>query len=164
MGRVSKGHPGLAFPPDYDPVLNDVRRRFFPSLWPQVALEVTGTGHLASIRHSAEPVVYAHAILLRPWVPAFVREFVYKHELLHLVVPSVDSHGRYEMHTDEYWQREQELCPERKAAWEWLHFALDDCLGQSRGTEGVIVKRNWKRVDALAGLSAAFEPAQRTLL
>lgn len=143
MGQLSLP---LEYPPD--PLLEAVRRRRFPAIDGPIVVEVSGRGTLAYIESggSIAPRVIAHAILNDAHVPAWVRAFVYTHELLHLEVRPRQIGKRLVDHPPEFWAREAELCPERDQAWRWIWANLGECLLKRPRLECIQVTGRWKAV------------------
>jgi hypothetical protein len=87
-------------------------------------------------------LVVIHPVLNHPGTPATVLRFICKHELAHLARPGRVIDGAYEPHPPEFWEFEIALCPERDAAWAWIHKNFGRCL--RRGIHGLEVTQRWR--------------------
>lgn len=101
---------------------------------------------LASIHDNDQSaVIQIHSVLNHPHTPKEVMMFIFRHELLHLEIPSRVVEGKSTSHPPEFWDAERALCPERIIAWNWLMVVLSTCLKIERKRECTYVKSNWKQ-------------------
>jgi hypothetical protein len=69
-----------------------------------------------------ERLVRIHPVLDKPWVPRYFVAYIVYHELLHHVIPVIQSGGRSLLHPPEFMRRERQFRHfERAAAWEHKH-------------------------------------------
>lgn len=69
-----------------------------------------------------ERLVRIHPVLDKPWVPRYFVAYIVYHELLHHVIPAVQSGGRSILHPSEFLRREREFRHfERAVSWERKH-------------------------------------------
>jgi hypothetical protein len=142
------GQLPLALAATPHPLMEDVRRTYFPAIPGPISVDFVGRGTLAHIESgpATTPRVVVHAILIDPQVPDEVRAFIFKHELLHLELRPRMIGRRLVHHPPEFWEREQELCPERQDVWRWIWGNLGECLRSRPRLERIQVTRDWKRV------------------
>ncbi|MCX6996480.1 MAG: hypothetical protein NTV49_05220 [Kiritimatiellaeota bacterium] len=129
-------------------LLDALRRERVPDATDPLRVGLFVQDTLASITLSDAPPgwIGLHALLNRPDTPAAVWRYILTHELLHSVVPPVVVNGKAIMHPPEFWAREQELAPERGAAWGWLWLNFHACLKKDTVRECVFVKPGWRRM------------------
>lgn len=69
-----------------------------------------------------ERLVRIHPVLDKAWVPRYFVKYIIFHELLHHVIPAVQSGGRSLLHPPEFQRRERDFRHfERATAWERKH-------------------------------------------
>jgi hypothetical protein len=128
-------------------MLADIHQRLFLEIDHEVRLEFVTRGPLACVVFSDKSAaIYIHQLLNHSDTPIEVISLLLKHELLHLRIPPSIIDGRRVQHPPQFWEAEQELCPERTAAWDWIWFNLYDCLKERPQLERIDVRRNWRNV------------------
>jgi hypothetical protein len=71
---------------------------------------------------AVERLIRIHPVLDKSWVPRYFVKYIIFHELLHHVIPAVQSGGRSLLHPPEFQRRERDFRQfERAAAWETKH-------------------------------------------
>jgi len=68
-----------------------------------------------------EKKIVLHPLLNHPDTPLEVIRFILIHELIHIVIPSVEIEGRQLDHPDSFWALEKQLVPERALYWAWMY-------------------------------------------
>lgn len=113
----------------------------------RVQLTIENTKTLAHISASSDvPVLTLHPILNHETTPETVIEYIFQHELVHLVVPPRVVDGRLRTHPPEFIELETTLCRNRSAAWTWLSWYFGSCLLPDKDAERVIVRRGWRKL------------------
>mgnify|MGYP001302722500 FL=1 len=135
----------LSFDPFH--LLNRMRFDFPKTESKRIYVYVQSQPALASVRYNDQSAdIHVHSVLNHPHTPKEVMMFIFRHELLHLEIPSRVVEGKSTSHPPEFWDAERSLCPERTIAWIWLKLVLFACLKVDRKREGTYVKSNWKRL------------------
>ncbi len=134
-----------------DDCLSKVQRAFFPNLAEDVSVGFVEQPNLACIMpQPLSAMIYLHLLLNCVHTPRQVVEFIFKHELLHLVIPPREIDGRMTSHPPEFWEAEHAICPEGKLVWCWLMLLFGSVLHRDEKQESTRVKRGWKnKLDAL---------------
>jgi hypothetical protein len=102
---------------------------------------------LACIQHNnSSQRIFIHSVLNRPDVPIEVIEFIFVHELIHLIVPPREIEGRLKIHPPEFWDMEREMADDRMLVWSWIILNLSRLYRKDEERETLIVKRSWKRI------------------
>jgi hypothetical protein len=125
-----------------------LRREFFPTVSISPEVIFTNGSFLGCISRTApapESLICLHEILNSPDVPEQVFRHILTHELIHLVVAPREVDGKVTTHPPEFWQLENDLCPERSWIWEWLWDNFHSCLLIDKKNECIKVKRDWRK-------------------
>jgi len=129
-------------------LLDATRRERIPDATAQlhVGLFVQDTLACITLPKGQPGWIGLHALLNRLDTPVEVLRYILTHELLHTVIPPHVVDGKTTAHPPEFWAREGELAPERKAAgnWLWLNFGI--YLKEYAKREGVFVKPGWRKM------------------
>jgi len=127
-------------------VLRRVQKRF-PSLAEKcVPVWIMNQPILACIENGQSVSISLHPILNHPQTPELVIEYIFTHELLHLVVSPRKINGILKQHPPEFYDAEKRIFPESGRAWGWLILVFGDCLKRDSKKECVFVKRWWRRL------------------
>ncbi len=153
MRRLAKARlqPSLPFNELWLPIFKTVRsicfpEDYFPNLQGFIPFYFVRRGPLACIcQWQEKPVIYVHEILNHTETPTEVISFIFKHELLHLVIQPRLINGAIKMHPPEFFEAEFLIAPERKNAWYWIWRYLGFYLKRIPKKEGVYVKSNWRK-------------------
>ncbi len=140
--------PGLSFTAfSLRELCNEIKSKWFPGLSKSVEVFFANQDALACIalnegRDVSE--IYLHSILSHTDTPKEVFEFIFKHELIHLVIPSREVEGKLKHHPPEFWEMEEEIAPEGTDAWHWIWNNFMLVLRRRPKLERTDVMRSWK--------------------
>lgn len=125
-------------------MLQEIRDAWFPEIAIPTPFHFIESDVLACICGGPEfAPIYIHQLLNHPDTPRDVLSLVFKHELLHLRIPSQVIAGKRTAHPPEFWQAEQSICPEREAAWAWIWKHYWPCLRDRPRLERTEVTSTW---------------------
>ena len=116
---------------------------------PHVPIEIFFCAHksLAGIvQDSSKSDIYFHLLLNDSRTPIQVCRHIIIHELIHLIIPSRIIDGKLINHTDDFWECEERMSPQRDVSWRWLNCNFFDCIKSNIKSERTIVLRTWKKV------------------
>lgn len=159
--RKARLEPRLGFVHvDIQAIMEGVRREHFPHLPQRLQFFFVRRGSLACVCFDDNvATVYAHEVLNHSETPEEVFSTVCKHELLHLVVPKREVKGRVTSHPPEFWEREDQIAPERDMAWRWLLMHLGNCLKRRPQLERIDVMASWRLAHRLQMMRKACPPS-----
>jgi hypothetical protein len=101
---------------------------------------------LAYIENGESASISLHAILNHPQTPELVIDYIFTHELLHLVVGPRKIDGILKIHPPEFYDAERQIFPEFGQAWGWLMFVFDNCFKMDSKKECIFIKASWRRL------------------
>lgn len=126
-------------------IFKRIRVEHFPELTSSVTYYFVRRGPLACICiWEGRAVIYIHEVLNDSDTPEEVVSFIFKHELLHMVIQPRTIDGIEKMHPPEFFEKEILIALERPQAWEWIWRNLGFCLKLDPKKEGIYVRSNWK--------------------
>lgn len=129
--------------------LEKVRAGFFPELSVAIAYGFADMDALASVgcpKEGSKALVSIHPLFNHRATPEEVIGFVFKHELLHLVVPPREVKGKRRTHPPEFWERERAIAPEGRRVWLWIWVNFGPYLRRHPRLEVTRVKRGARKI------------------
>jgi hypothetical protein len=145
--ELARRRPCLTFLPfSASQLLATIHAELFPDVDCEVRLFFVTSGPLSCIARDDDfAAICIHQLLNHSDTPREVMSHIFKHELLHLRIPSMTKNGKVVQHTPEFWEAEQSLCPECQDVWTWVWFNHSLCLRRRKRLERIDVRVNWKK-------------------
>ena len=125
-------------------LISEVRTEFFPAVDTKIDCcfgDLRTLGFIEKVDGDNQSIIALHSVLNHKDTPREAIKFIVKHEFLHLVIRPRVIDGKLVSHPPDFWERENELSPERNLIWRWIRFNFDHILTLDRQRECLQVRR-----------------------
>lgn len=146
LQRRARSMPYLHFVPFSIPdLIEEIREEHFPDLQHEISVDFVAQSSLACIYYSESTAsIFIHQVLNTPDTPREVLSYVLKHELIHTEVRTLILPGEIIHHSPLFYERLDEIAPERHWTRLWISYNLGDCFKTNPKTRRLEIMDNWK--------------------
>jgi hypothetical protein len=118
----------LELPFSLDALLDEVHQMLFPSV-PRPAVCCAATRYIAFIQTKPNtipptPQIVINAVFNHKHTPVEVIRSILKHEFIHLVIDPQEIGGKRISHPPEFWEKQEQICPEMQRFWSYAYCNL----------------------------------------